>query len=48
MAPQRICGAFTDETGQNGANRGSWNGGLLRFYYEWGRERKECGNEHFP
>ena len=45
MEPQRICGAFAGETGQNGANCGSWNGRLLRFYYEWGREYKGCRNE---
>ena len=28
--------------GQNRANRGIWESGLLRFYYEWGNEKRAC------
>ena len=30
--------------GQNGANRGNRVSRVLRFYYDWRREHKECGN----
>ena len=36
-AGSRELAAFV---GQNGANRGSWESGLLRFYYEWGNEKR--------
>ena len=33
--------------GQNRANRSSWESGLLRFYYEWGNEKRAFTSSPF-